>query len=79
MLQIKVDDPVQAAAILSGLTWIRSVKRENDYLIVDAPKESASLVNKALAEHSIFASELVTRGVSLESVFLQLTGGDSGD
>jgi len=77
MLQIKVDDPAQAAAILSGLTWIKSVKRENDYLIVDIPKESASRVNAALAEHNIFASELVTRSVSLESVFLQLTGGEN--
>jgi len=79
MLQIKVDDPAQAAAILSGLAWIKSVKIENDYLIVDILKESASRVNAALAEHNIFASELVTRGTSLESVFLQLTGGDSGD
>jgi hypothetical protein len=61
------------------LPWIKSVKRENDYLIVDAPKESASQVSKALAEHNIFASELVTRSASLESVFLQLTGGESGD
>jgi ABC-2 type transport system ATP-binding protein len=79
MLQIKVDDPAQAAAILSGLPWIKSVKMENDYLIVDIPKESASRVNAALAEHNIFASELASRNVSLESVFLQLTGGESGD
>ena len=78
-LQIKVDDPARAATILNGLSWINSVKRENDHLIVDAPKESASRVNAALAEHSIFASELVSHGVSLESVFLQLTGGESGD
>ena len=80
LLQIKVDDPAgQAASILTGLPWIKSVKRENDYLIVDAPKESASRVNRTLAEHNIFASELVSRNVSLESVFLQLTGGESGD
>lgn len=78
-LQIKVDEPEQAAAILTSLPWIKSVKRENDYLVVDAPKESASRVNKALAEHNIFASELVSGNVSLESVFLQLTGGESGD
>jgi len=78
-LQIKVDEPEQAAAILTSLPWIKSVKRENDYLFVDAPKESASRVNKALAEHNIFASELVSGNVSLESVFLQLTGGESGD
>lgn len=78
-LQIKVDDPARAAAILSGLSWVNSVTRENDNLIVDAPKDSASRVNAALAEHGIFVSELVSRGVSLESVFLQLTGGESGD
>ena len=79
LLQIKVDAPDLAASILTNLPWIKSVKMENDYLIVDAPKDSASEVNKALAENNIFASELVNRNVSLESVFLQLTGGDSGD
>ena len=78
-LQVRVDDPAQAAAILGGLSWIDSVRRENDYLIVSVPEESASRVNAALAEHGIFASELVSHGVSLESVFLQLTGGESGD
>jgi ABC-type multidrug transport system ATPase subunit len=78
-LQIKVGDPAQAAAILEKVPWINSVKREDEYLIVDAPKESASKINQTLAEHNIYASELVNRNVSLESVFLQLTGGDSGD
>ena len=79
LLQLKVDDLPKATEILKNLPWIKSVKTENDYLIVDAPKDSASRVNKALAEHNIFASELVNRNVSLESVFLQLTGGSSGD
>jgi ABC-2 type transport system ATP-binding protein len=79
MLQIKVDNPEQSVAILSSIPWIKSVRREDDYLVVDAPKESASLVNKTLAEHNIFASELISRNASLESVFLQLTGGESGD
>lgn len=79
VLQIKVPDPTQATAILKSLPWIKSVKSENGYLIVDAPKDSASRVNQVLAENNIFASEMVNRNVSLESVFLQLTGGDSGD
>ncbi|HEX9896367.1 MAG TPA: ABC transporter ATP-binding protein [Dehalococcoidales bacterium] len=79
LLQIKVDDTAQASNILKSLPWIKSVKVEDGYLIVDAPKDSASRVNKALAEHNIFASELTSRNVSLESVFLQLTGGESGD
>ncbi len=79
LLQIKVDDPAQTTAFLKSLPWIKSVKSEEGYLIVDAPKDSASRVNQVLAEHNIFASEIVNRNVSLESVFLQLTGGNSGD
>jgi ABC-2 type transport system ATP-binding protein len=79
MLQVKVDDLEQATAILNSQPWIESVQREKDVLIVKAPKDSASRVNKVLAEHNIFASELINRNLSLESVFLQLTGGESGD
>jgi len=78
-LQIRVHDPDRAANILGGLSWIRSARVESDYLVVDAPKDSASDVNKALAEHGLFASELVGRTLSLESVFLQLTGGEADD
>ena len=80
LLQVKVDDQVraQAVTILTGLNWITSVEAENGCLIIDAPKDSASRVNRVLAEHDIFVSELVTRNVSLESVFLQLTDGESG-
>jgi len=78
-LQIKVDDPAQAISILKALPWIKSVRSEDGYLIVDAPKESAARVNRTLAEKGIYASELLSRNASLESVFLQLTGGASGD
>lgn len=79
LLQIKVDNPGQAASILEGISWVNSVKIEDGYVVVDVPRESASEVNKVLAEQGIFASELVSRTVSLENVFLQLTGGESGD
>jgi hypothetical protein len=36
-------------------------------------------VNQVLAENKIFASELANKAASLEEVFLQLTGGNSGD
>ena len=79
--QIKVNEAEvePAIAVLSGQSWLKSVKREDGYLVVDGHKESASRVNKVLTEHDIFASELVSRNISLESVFLQLTGGESGD
>jgi ABC-2 type transport system ATP-binding protein len=79
VLQIKVDDPLRAIDVLKNLPWIKSVQSEEGYLTVDAPKDSASRVNQALAEAGIFASELLSRNASLESVFLQLTGGESSD
>jgi ABC-type multidrug transport system ATPase subunit len=79
LIQIKVDDAAQATTVLKSLPWVKSVRMENGYLIVDAPSNGASQVNKVLAEHNIFVSELTSRNASLESVFLQLTGGDSGD
>ncbi|MGP8079480.1 MAG: ABC transporter ATP-binding protein [Dehalococcoidales bacterium] len=79
LLQIKVNDVEKAAAILCSLSWIKSVKKEDEYLVVDVPKERSADVNLALAEKGILVSELVNRSASLESVFLQLTGGTSGD
>jgi ABC-2 type transport system ATP-binding protein len=78
-LQIRVANPQRALDVLSAEPWVNSVKIENDYLVVDAPQDSGARVNQALSERGIFASELVNRNASLESVFLQLTGGESGD
>jgi hypothetical protein len=52
---------------------------EDEYIIVDGPRDCSSEVNKILAEQGVYASELVSRNVSLESIFLELTGGASGD
>lgn len=79
LLHIKVENQTAALAVLKNQTWIKSIKTENGYLIVDAPKDSAARVNQVLAENKIFASELANKAASLEEVFLQLTGGNSGD
>ena len=78
-MQIRVQNMEQATGILSGLPWIKSVKREGDYLMIDVPPDRGAAVNQALAEKGIFVSELINRTSSLENVFLQLTGGASGD
>jgi ABC-2 type transport system ATP-binding protein len=78
-IQIKVDNLARAAEILNALLWIKSVKSENGYLIVDSGGEDPARVNRALAEQNIFASELVRHNTSLESIFLQLTGGESSE
>ena len=79
VLQVKVDDPAKASAVLADVPWIKSVTTEDGYLLVDAPIDSGARVNEALAKQGIFASEIAGRNVSLESIFLELTGGASGD
>jgi ABC-2 type transport system ATP-binding protein len=79
LLYIKVENKTAALSILKSQPWIKSVKTENGYLIVDAPGDSAARVNQVLAENKIFAFELVNKAASLEDVFLQVTGGNSGD
>jgi ABC-2 type transport system ATP-binding protein len=79
LLQIKVDEPAKAAQLLSGIPWIKSTRIQDGYLIIEASQENASQITRVLAEHGIYLSELVERGTSLESVFLQLTGGVSDE
>ena len=79
VLQVRVDDPAKASAVLADVPWIKSVTTEDGYLLVDAPIDSGARVNEALAKQGIFASEIAGRNVSLESIFLELTGGASGD
>jgi len=77
-LQIKVNNIKRATAVLYSISWIKSVKKEDYYLVVDIPKDRSAEVNQALVEKGIMVSELVNQTSSLESVFLQLTGGTSG-
>ena len=79
VLEIKVENLEKAAAILKAVSWIKSVKIENGYLIVETPPECSTPVNKLLADQGIYAAELINRSSSLENIFLQLTGGASGD
>jgi ABC-2 type transport system ATP-binding protein len=79
ILQIKVTDKEKATALLRSLSWVKSVKTEGDYLMVDVPGDRSGEVNLALAQKGIMVTELVNRTAGLESVFLELTGGTSGD
>jgi ABC-2 type transport system ATP-binding protein len=79
VLQIKVDKIEEAKTILTNLPWVKSVTKDNEYLVVDVPPERNPDINQALVEKGIRVLELSTRSTSLESVFLQLTGGAAGD
>ena len=79
LFQIKTEKPDETLAILSALPWVKSAKRDGEYVVMDIPAGSQGKVTQALAEKGIFASEMTNRTSSLEDVFLQLTGGASGD
>jgi ABC-type multidrug transport system ATPase subunit len=79
MVQIKVENPAQAIAVLKKVEWIKSITQNEGYLLVDALKEDSQSINKILAENNIFLSELSIRSSDLESVFLELTGSDNND
>ena len=78
-LQIKVNEMEKAAAILGNLPWIKSVRKEGDYLVADVPQDRSAEVNRVLMEKDIMVAELFNRSTSLENVFLRLTGGEVND
>lgn len=78
-IQIRIDQPGLAMSVLSELTWAKAVIKDDGYIAVDVPAGSEARVNQALAEKGLYASEITNRTTSLEEVFLQLTGGASGD
>lgn len=73
-LDLEVDDPVRAAAVLREAPYVEGVTINGRRIQVDTPAERASDVNRALANQGIFAAEIVRRRSSLEDIFLELTG-----
>jgi ABC-2 type transport system ATP-binding protein len=48
---------------------------DGDAIAVDLPPDGASSVTRVLADRGLYLSELRAREVTLETVFLELTGG----
>jgi len=72
-LEIQVTDIDGALGLLSGLDFVKSVRRDGPRLIVETAEERAADVSRALADKRIYLSELKTRQSSLEDVFLEMT------
>jgi ABC-2 type transport system ATP-binding protein len=73
-VEVQVDRPAEAAQVLKSLTWVSEVAVEGHALIVAAPVSRSADINRALAEHGLFASIIRPRQESLERYFLELTG-----
>ena len=73
-LEMQVTDVQRAIDILGAIDWVGAVTRDGDRLTVDAPRERAAELSRALAEQQIYLSELRPREGSLEDFFLEVTG-----
>lgn len=73
-LEMRVTDPERAVQVLEGLAWVNGVRRQDDRLVVEAPRERAAELSRALADHQVYLAELRPRDSSLEEFFLEVTG-----
>ncbi len=76
-LELCVTAPEEAVPVLQSLEWVRGVTRDGDRLSVEAPRDRAADISRALAEHQIYLSELRPRESSLEDFFLEVTAEDA--
>lgn len=76
MLHLKVTEPDRAMAVLREQSWISSLAREGDLLLLGVPAERATEVSAILAKNGVFVSEMKAREDTLESFFLEMTEED---
>jgi ABC-2 type transport system ATP-binding protein len=72
-LEVTTTDNDRAQSLLKELPGIASVVREGERLVVEAPREQAAEISRALAEQQIYLWELKPREGSLEDFFLEVT------
>lgn len=78
-IEITVPQEQQEAAreTLHVLDGVEQVTHENGVLVVVAPLEIGSELNRSLVERGIYASAITPKRSSLESLFLELTEGST--
>jgi len=72
-LEVTTTDNERAQAVIRALDGVRGVTRERDSLVVEAPRERAAEISRALAEEQIYLWELKPRESTLEEFFLEVT------
>jgi ABC-type multidrug transport system ATPase subunit len=75
-LRLHSTDDAVASSILRALPWVDAVRPEDGHLFVEAPKERAWELSRALAERGVHVSELTPVHRSLEEFFMEITGTD---
>jgi ABC-2 type transport system ATP-binding protein len=58
MLQLKVNEPEKAMAVLKEFDWITSIAREDDRLLIGVKVEKSAEISAALAKYCFFFSDM---------------------
>ncbi|NJP05638.1 MAG: ABC transporter ATP-binding protein [Chloroflexaceae bacterium] len=75
-VQVRVTGDVQKAIeVLQAVPWIESVKQEADLLLIDVASDQAPQINALLTQAGILVAEIRAREETLETFFLEVTGG----
>jgi ABC-2 type transport system ATP-binding protein len=74
-VEIRIDQPQEAADVLSTVPWIGHVDRSIDHILVSAPLERAAEINRLLADQGLYAAVIKPQEESLEQYFLEVTEG----
>jgi ABC-2 type transport system ATP-binding protein len=72
-LEITTTDNERAQTVILALDGVLGVTRERDSLVVEAPRERAAEISRALADQQIYLWELKPRESTLEEFFLEVT------
>ncbi len=75
-LRLRTTDDAAASSTLRSLEWVAAVRADDGALLVDAPKERAWEITRALARRDVYVRELVPVHRSLEEFFMEITGTD---
>jgi ABC-2 type transport system ATP-binding protein len=77
-VEMRIDRPRDAARLLSGLKWVGGASIVGDHLRVQVSPGRTSDVLAALAGAQLYPTEVRPVAANLESVFLELTGANTG-
>jgi len=73
-ITIRTTDDAGALKVLAALPWTAGARASDGAIVVDAPRERAADLSRALAEAGIWLFELRPAESSLEDFFLEVTG-----
>ena len=76
-VRIRATDDARAAEIITSLSWISELRREDGALVVTAPPQRSVEIAAALSDQGVHLREMSQIQESLEEYFLQVTGEDT--